>query len=627
MRAAAFCLLVLAPSAAAVELALPAAPAASFSAPAAPLAIPPLSASLSAASVLGSPPSAALPAAAPALSAPVPAPEAAPIAAAAAATFAVVPTAARAAAASDAPGAAADSTAQSADARRLWDGAARFAAAGTDAPLVERLTTGKASPEFVAAVRGRIAASFPPAVLRALLDAGYRVEIDRRLRDAHPELDESHDALSGYHSHEGPNGKLVLIGEETKDADGRWAKSDSWENAVNHELGLALARALGDVEAQRVAAADPTQSGWYRAAGLAESPALREAWRRDTSRMPRELKYEKNPDGLPNFLHYYLKPDDNGWFQTARRLTFAEGLDVLIRGERAVSNHDDFVRYFPNTLAAMRTELAARFDWNLPAPTLNVIDRPRADPALTSAELAERLVTGGASPAFVAKVRAKLAELPAALLRDLIEGGYRIEANRDVRQGRPHLNPDNDYTGGFHSHGDAVRYIVVAEKIKMKASGEWVDSVVWENAVNHEIGHALAYVIGEEEARRTSAPELELWYRKKGISETPEYREAWRLDYQAIPDELKQQWRDRLENMFYYFVHPDPGGWYQRARQETFAEGFDVLLRGPRSSFNYENFTRRFPRALAEQRRMLEARYGPAFPVFPALRAFPAPAP
>jgi hypothetical protein len=44
------------------------------------------------------------------------------------------------------------------------------------------------------------------------------------------------------------------------------------------------------------------------------------------------------------------------------------------------------------------------------------------------------------------------------------------------------------------------------------------------------------------------------------------------------------------------------------------AEGFDILRRGPRASFNYENFTRHFTRALAEIRREFEARYGPMFP-------------
>jgi hypothetical protein len=59
----------------------------------------------------------------------------------------------------------------------------------------------------------------------------------------------------------------------------------------------------------------------------------------------------------------------------------------------------------------------------------------------------------------------------------------------------------------------------------------------------------------------------------------------------------------------YYFLHPDAGGWYQRARQETYAEGFDVLMRGPNSTYNYENFKRYFPNTLAELKRELGSRY------------------
>ena len=82
-----------------------------------------------------------------------------------------------------------------------------------------------------------------------------------------------------------------------------------------------------------------------------------------------------------------------------------------------------------------------------------------------------------------------------------------------------------------------------------------------------------------------------------------------------MPAEMKEEWTaDKLKNRFFYFVHPDAGGWFQRARQETYAEGFDVLLRGPRSSVNYANFTRYFPNVLAELRSELGGRYPGLFP-------------
>jgi hypothetical protein len=606
MKAAALLLLLFTPRAGLAQAELLAAPSAVVLPAVTPLAFAPVSAP--AAALSGPSPflSASLPTSAPALAAPAAAPSAAPD---------PVPLAA-AAAAAPAPAIGRAPEDSSVDARRLWDGAGRMGAAVASAALAERLVTGRGNAAFTTAVRAHISSSFPPAAVAALLQAGYRVEAARRLRDARPALDASHDFLSGYHSHDGADGKLVLIAEQTKNsATGKWERSDSWENAVDHELGLALARALGDTEAALVAPSDPRQADWYRAAGIAESPALRDAWRRDFQAMPDDLKSETDHDGTPNPFYYYLKPDKNGWFQTARRRTFAEGLDVLLRGRRSVYNYADFTRYFPLTLAAMRRELDARFGWPLPEPARAAPRAPRADPALDSAALARRLVTGGASPAFVAKIRAHVAAtFPPAVLRDLLDGGYQIEARRSVRQGRPHLHEDNDYTGGFHSHGESTSYIVVAEKIRLRESDSWVDSAVWENAINHEIGHALAYLLGEAESASTQDPRQALWYRKKGLSESPAFRAAWWRDYEAIPADLKQPWRDRLENQFFYFVHPDAGGWFQRARQETFAEGVDILLRGPRSKFNYDNFTRRFPNALAEIRRELESRYGPMFP-------------
>jgi hypothetical protein len=232
----------------------------------------------------------------------------------------------------------------------------------------------------------------------------------------------------------------------------------------------------------------------------------------------------------------------------------------------------------------------------------------------------DAIVVGGASPEFVAKVKAHLkASVPEPVLRDMLADGYRIEVNSRVRQGREDLHEDNDFTGGFHSYGPQGKFIVIAEKIKHIKSGEWRESVVWENAVNHEIGHAASYILGEREAQRLAPGDGEkkgqaLWFATKGVSESPEFRAAWRRDYEAMPDALRREkLPDGRINSFYYFIHPDGNGWYQRARQETFAEGFDILLRGEASKFNHGNFTRHFPRALAEIRAALERAYGPLF--------------
>jgi hypothetical protein len=230
----------------------------------------------------------------------------------------------------------------------------------------------------------------------------------------------------------------------------------------------------------------------------------------------------------------------------------------------------------------------------------------------------DAIVIAGASPEFAARVKAHLkSNVPEPILRAMLADGYRIEINARVRQGREDLHEDNDYTGGFHSYGPKGKFIVIAEEIKQIKGGEWRKSTVWENAVNHEIGHAAAYILGEREAERLAPGDAKRegqaeWYATKGISESPEFRAAWRADYALIPDALKQErLADGTINSFYYFLHPDANGWYQRARQETFAEGFDIILRGEASKFNHERFMRHFPRALAEIRASLERAFGP----------------
>ena len=472
-----------------------------------------------------------------------------------------------------------DTAAAAAESGRLWDGSG-------------------ASPDFISAVQDHVARTFPPAVLHSLVSGGYRAEVNAHVRQNRPGMDAKNDLLSGHHEH-GPDGKLIIIGETVREGeDGKWEKGRNWENAVNHEFGLAINLTLG---------------------GISESPEFREAWRQDFALIPSELKEEKDEDGEANDFYYFLTPDKELTFHEARERTFAEGLDILLRGPRSSYNYDDFTLHFPRTLAAIRREMEARYGWSIPKPA----SRPKLhgaweNPGLSSARLAELLVSGAARPEFVAKVRDLVARtFPPDLIRDLLKGGYRIAADETVRQGREGLHEDNDTRGGFHSHGAKGNLIVVAERLKLIGSDRWVESEYWENAVIHEIGHALAYLHGEAEVHRaaSSDPRQARWYRRKGLSESPAFREAWNRDFDAMPSELKKEWTaDKVQNYFFYYVHPDAGGWYQRARQETYAEGFDVLLRGSRSSFNYANFTRYFPRALAELRRELGSRYSGLFP-------------
>jgi hypothetical protein len=220
--------------------------------------------------------------------------------------------------------------------------------------------------------------------------------------------------------------------------------------------------------------------------------------------------------------------------------------------------------------------------------------RAAGDDAPEAPHIVDQIVTGGASPEFVGRIKAHLkAHMPEAILRDMHKDGYRIEVNARVRQGREYLREDNDYTGGYHTYGPKGKFIVIAEEIKQSKTGEWKRNTIWENSITHEIGHAASYVLG-------------------GLSETPAFKAAWTEDLAAMPDDLKAEKReDGFPNRFKYFTQDGDNA--ERGRSETFAEGFDVLLRGEASHFNHAIFTRRFPKVLAEIRASLERVYGPIF--------------
>jgi hypothetical protein len=209
---------------------------------------------------------------------------------------------------------------------------------------------------------------------------------------------------------------------------------------------------------------------------------------------------------------------------------------------------------------------------------------PAADVALVRA--------AGASEAFVAEVQAQLeSSLLPAMISDIIKYGYVIQVKDHITQDRPDLDPEFDFTGGLNDWGPLGTFVMIAERIKSIKTGEWMQSGVWRNAVVHECGHAVDHVMA--------------------ATDSQEFRDAWAEDYRNMPEAVKgPQLSDGGKNAFYYFLRPSQDGGLDRARQETWAEGFDVLMRGEASSFNYANFQAHFPRTLAAMRRLLAARYG-----------------
>ncbi|MCX5794379.1 MAG: hypothetical protein NTY77_02635 [Elusimicrobia bacterium] len=197
----------------------------------------------------------------------------------------------------------------------------------------------------------------------------------------------------------------------------------------------------------------------------------------------------------------------------------------------------------------------------------------------------------GASEAFTSGVRAQLAEaVPEPMLTDIESHGYAVLVKDHLTQDRPDLKSFYDYTGGLTDWGPLGNFVMVAEHMKKdgKDGAAWIDNLNWRNSAVHECGHAIDNI--------------------NGFTDTPEFRDAWQADFQAMPEAVKKPVRqDGGRNEFFYFLNQRTPGY---AYRETFAEAFDVLLRGEASSFNHDDFHRYFPRTLAAVRRILEARYG-----------------
>ncbi len=226
----------------------------------------------------------------------------------------------------------------------------------------------------------------------------------------------------------------------------------------------------------------------------------------------------------------------------------------------------------------------------------------------------------GASDGFVDTIRSfVLRQVPRPIVNDVLQDGYKLQVRDHIRQGgESWFSEDNDYTGGHHDRGPFRKIITIAEKIKDSVTQQWNLSRVWENAVVHEFGHVVAYLIGARVANGDRKQGLSIpksqaeidRYLNRGISESPEFKSAWQSDYDQIPSHLKQAWLNpHTKNFFYYYLEPDPDGDFQHARQETFAECVDILVRGKSSTYNYDNFQQYFPGSLKVVAKMLQKEY------------------
>ena len=138
------------------------------------------------------------------------------------------------------------------------------------------------------------------------------------------------------------------------------------------------------------------------------------------------------------------------------------------------------------------------------------------------------LVRDGASQEFFAKVRRLAATLPPEAVRAALALNYKVRVTGYVTEGRPDLDLADDCGGGLHDWGEKGNFVIVAEHVlvpvvgpdgRPRLVGEWHDSVYWENALVHEMGHVL------DAAFR--------------LSDDRVFVSAWEADYAAMPAESR----------------------------------------------------------------------------------------
>jgi hypothetical protein len=257
--------------------------------------------------------------------------------------------------------------------------------------LVDQLVEVRgASPQFVSQVK-TLLAKFPPSAHRALLNAGHQLWITDRLRRDRPELLEDNDYTGGRSEH-GPTLKRITIAETLfSEQKACWEGNHHWENSVIHEIGHVLSWIAGEKAARKLARRQilgliprcwsvfagkealrklivhlqgiPAQYWRLMNNGYTEHPDFKAAWQKDYQNLPKEQRFEKLDK--TNFA-YFVAPDmlplnDSSDFVRARKETFAEGVDVLLRGKASTINYADFHRYFPETLKVIARVLRENY--------------------------------------------------------------------------------------------------------------------------------------------------------------------------------------------------------------------------------------------------------------------------
>lgn len=200
-------------------------------------------------------------------------------------------------------------------------------------------------------VKQLLLSKLPNRILTALNDFGYKLHLKHHITDQ----DQEREARQFYLNERGglnePKRKITTIAERVHQLQSQppiWLENIYWQNSVLHELGHVIADHMGQTLASEMAADHPSKdrlSDW----GASEHDYFIKAWEKDFQALSPGMKSDKSP------LAYFLQDHLTVPYGIGRQETFAECVDILLRGSDSAFNNNLFNQNLPNALKATQT--------------------------------------------------------------------------------------------------------------------------------------------------------------------------------------------------------------------------------------------------------------------------------
>ncbi len=217
---------------------------------------------------------------------------------------------------------------------------------------------------FEQQVKRLLLEKIPLPILSRLAQQGVTLDLKHHITANQPEKETAQFYLNERGGLYEPARKATTVAEKVHQLQTQppiWIENQYWQNSVIHELGHVMADDLGETLAKEMPFDHPDKKrleNW----GVSEHALFRQAWEKDYQALPNAFKSQTSP------IAYYLQDHQQVPFGIGRQETFAECVDILLRGSASTYNFQTFTQHFPNTLKATQTLLEQEFNVDLNWP-------------------------------------------------------------------------------------------------------------------------------------------------------------------------------------------------------------------------------------------------------------------